>query len=52
VRLLQVGRETLGAKREPVSEMPGEAGMRTDPATQLGPVLGKSVHATCGRLRR
>ena len=52
MRRLQVGREPLGARHEPVSEMPGKAGLRTAPAMQPGPVLGKkSVQATCGRLR-
>jgi hypothetical protein len=47
MRRLQVGSESPLAR----AWLPGEAGMRTSPATQLGPVLGKGVHATCGRLR-
>jgi hypothetical protein len=49
MRRLQVGRE--GPLGRGASRLPGETGMRTGPATQLGPVLGKSVHATCRRLR-
>lgn len=49
MRRLQVVSESPLARG--ASRLPGEAGMRTSPATRLGPVLGKGVHAMCGRLR-
>ena len=50
MRRLQVVSESPLARG--ASRLPGEAGMRTAPDTQLGAVLGKSVHATGGRVRR